>query len=97
MQRGRYAPKVYVADLALTQEHASVIARGGISKDKKFVWPCVALAQGDQARAEIRTRLHDAQSCAVEVIMKDISTVRHNPRRLSDWARIAMEEPDRSA
>jgi hypothetical protein len=27
----------------------------------------------------------------VEIIMKDISTVRYKPERLWDWARIAME------
>jgi len=27
----------------------------------------------------------------VEIIMKDISTVRHDPQRLWDWARIASE------
>ena len=27
----------------------------------------------------------------VEVIMKDISTLRYKPQRLWDWARIAME------
>jgi hypothetical protein len=29
--------------------------------------------------------------CHVELIMKDISTVRGHPERLWDWARIAME------
>jgi hypothetical protein len=29
--------------------------------------------------------------CPLEIILKDISTVRYDPRRLFDWARIAME------
>jgi hypothetical protein len=27
----------------------------------------------------------------VEIIMKDVSTVRYRPRNLWDWARVAME------
>jgi hypothetical protein len=30
--------------------------------------------------------------CHVEFIMKDISTVRYEPQRLWEWARIATEE-----
>ena len=29
--------------------------------------------------------------CSVEFILKDISTVRYQPERLSEWARVAME------
>ena len=29
--------------------------------------------------------------CHVELIMKDISTVRYQPQRLWEWAEIAME------
>ncbi|MCM8816071.1 MAG: hypothetical protein NC913_00945 [Candidatus Omnitrophica bacterium] len=29
--------------------------------------------------------------CIVEVIMKDISTIRYKPQRLKDWTKIAME------
>ena len=35
--------------------------------------------------------LDRAQGCHVEVILKDISTVRYRPQNLWDWARIAME------
>lgn len=51
----------------------------------------------DQARAELRAVLERTRGCTVEVILKDISTVRHRPERLWDWARIAMEEVDRRA
>jgi hypothetical protein len=29
--------------------------------------------------------------CPLEIILKDISTVRYDPQRLSEWAGIAME------
>ncbi len=43
------------------------------------------------ARAALSSVLDKAQDCHVEVIMKDISTVRYRPQLLWDWARIAME------
>lgn len=33
----------------------------------------------------------DKHGCPLEFILKDISTVRHEPERLSEWARIAMQ------
>jgi hypothetical protein len=32
-----------------------------------------------------------AHGCPLELILKDISTVRYEPQRLFDWARVAME------
>lgn len=32
-----------------------------------------------------------AYGCPLEIILKDISTVRYDPQRLFDWARVAME------
>jgi hypothetical protein len=47
----------------------------------------------ERARAEIRRVLDIAGGQAhMEFIMKDISTVRHDPKRLWEWASIAMEE-----
>jgi hypothetical protein len=47
----------------------------------------------DQARRQIREFLDLSRGkCHIELIMKDISTVRYQPQRLWDWARIAMEE-----
>jgi hypothetical protein len=44
------------------------------------------------AREEMRDFLERARGrCHVELIMKDISTVRYQPQRLWEWARIAME------
>lgn len=48
-----------------------------------------------QARADIRQFLDAAGgTCHIELIMKDISTVRYEPQRLWDWAKIAMEEAE---
>lgn len=41
------------------------------------------------AEADLRRALAAARGCAVEVVMKDISTVRHEPRRLWEWAAMA--------
>ncbi|MDI9584462.1 MAG: hypothetical protein QM473_09605 [Acidobacteriota bacterium] len=43
------------------------------------------------ARRELRGELEQLQGCAVEIVLKDISTVMREPRRLWDWARIARE------
>jgi hypothetical protein len=43
------------------------------------------------ARQQLRTSLERARGCRVEVIMKDISTVRYQPQRLWEWAAMAME------
>jgi len=50
----------------------------------------------DQARQQIREFLDLAGGkCHIELIMKDISTVRYEPQRLWEWAEIAMEEAQR--
>lgn len=46
----------------------------------------------ERARHEIRDFLEQARGCHVELIMKDISTVRRQPQRLWEWAQIASEE-----
>ncbi len=45
----------------------------------------------EAARRELRDALDRTRGCVVEVILKDISTVRHDPKRLSDWAAVASE------
>ena len=47
----------------------------------------------DKARHELETVLTKAKAhgCVVEVIMKDISTVRYEPYRLWEWAAMAAE------
>jgi len=46
----------------------------------------------EAAREDLRTLLESTRGCAVEIIMKDISTVRYQPQRLWEWAAIAREE-----
>ncbi len=47
----------------------------------------------DQVRTDlVATRtVCDKYDCPLEFILKDISTVRYEPKRLSEWARIAMQ------
>jgi len=45
----------------------------------------------EQARQDLCAFLAAARGCHVELIMKDISTVRYQPHRLWEWARIAGE------
>jgi hypothetical protein len=47
--------------------------------------------QPDRARNDLRHFLEQAEGCHVELIMKDISTVRYHPQRLWQWAEIAMQ------
>jgi hypothetical protein len=47
----------------------------------------------DKARHALETVLDKAKAhgCVVEVIMKDMSTVRYEPQRLWEWTRMATE------
>ncbi|MCE5279182.1 MAG: hypothetical protein ABFD92_08820 [Planctomycetaceae bacterium] len=45
----------------------------------------------DQARRELIDVLDRIKGCRVEVILKDVSTVRRQPQRLWEWAKIAAE------
>ena len=48
--------------------------------------------QPEKARADIESFLEKADGkCHIEIIMKDISTVRYEPRRLWQWSQIAMD------
>lgn len=52
----------------------------------------------EKARAELERVLDKTCGlCHVEIIMKDISTVRYKPERLWDWARIAAEVAEQYA
>jgi phosphoribosylanthranilate isomerase len=44
----------------------------------------------EQARANLRTVLEGTQGHPLELIQKDISTVRYQPQRLWEWEKIAM-------
>jgi hypothetical protein len=45
----------------------------------------------EAVRRELRNKLEAARGCNVEIILKDISTVRHEPQRLWTWVRVANE------
>ena len=47
--------------------------------------------QPHRARQEMAEFMEVARGCHVELIMKDISTVRYQPQRLWEWAAIASE------
>jgi len=49
----------------------------------------------DAARRQLRDALEITRGCNVEIILKDISTVRYEPQRLWEWAQIAREEAER--
>jgi hypothetical protein len=58
--------------------------------------PSPAIFAEDRWRPELARRalcdvLDRARGCRIEIIMKDISTVRYEPRRLWEWARMAKE------
>ena len=74
---------------------ASIVAKVG----RDYVMsrkPSPAILAEDQwhpqrAKQELCDFLDAARGCHVEVIMKDISTVHNEPRRLWEWARLAAE------
>ena len=45
----------------------------------------------EHARQQLVEFLDAAKGCHVELVMKDISTVRYEPQRLWEWSQIAME------
>jgi len=44
-----------------------------------------------QARRELEAALAASRGCVVEVILKDVSTVRYEPQRVWEWAAMARE------
>jgi hypothetical protein len=64
--------------------------------------PSPAIFAGDvwnpkQARADLVERLEKCRGCAIEVIMKDVSTVRGEPQRVWEWSQIAKEVTEQFA
>lgn len=51
----------------------------------------------ERARQELAEALDRTRGCIVEVIMKDVSTVRYHPERLWQWAEMAAEVTARYA
>ncbi len=72
---------------------AEAVGRGLVYSAKPN--PAVLAAdtwQPEHARRDIRDILQKTRGLHVEIVMKDISTVRGEPHRLDEWARIVMEE-----
>ena len=75
-------------------------ARGASEIGRDFVYSCKpnpAFLAGDRFSPEqIQTdlmetrRICEENGCPLEIILKDITTVRYEPERLFEWARIAM-------
>jgi len=42
-------------------------------------------------RKDLKSKLSQSGGCSMEIVLKDISTIRYEPNRLRDWARIAAE------
>jgi hypothetical protein len=52
--------------------------------------------QPAKARQHLCAFLNRARGCHIEIVMKDISTVRYKPQRLWEWEKIAMEVAEAS-
>lgn len=76
------------------------IDRGAAEIGDDYVYshkPNPALLAGEKfdaaaVRKEIRTTIEKTKGLNVEIIMKDVHTLRNEPERLFRWAAIAMEE-----
>jgi len=68
-----------------------------------FAWkpnPAVLAApvwDPEVVRKDMEKKLKKAENCVMEIHMKDISTVRYQPQRLWEWAKIASEVTDKYA
>jgi hypothetical protein len=51
----------------------------------------------EQARKDLRELLDATRGCHVEITMKDVHTLRNDPRRIDEWAELAMDEVERFA
>ena len=66
-----------------------------------FSWkpnPAVLAAEQwnpQHARKVIRDAMEKTRGCAFEMVMKDVHTCRNDPRRLSEWVKIAKEEAEK--
>lgn len=79
------------------------IAEAAANIGTEFVYsmkPNPAIMAGDnwnpsKARKDLAEALEKTRNCAVEIVMKDLSTVRHEPERLWEWTQIAVEEAEK--
>lgn len=50
----------------------------------------------DAVRTDLRTTLELTRGCHLEMILKDVTTIRNEPRRVIRWVEIAREEIERA-
>ena len=75
------------------------VAAGAQQLEDRYIFsykpnPAVVAAetwQPDRVRRDLRAFCERTRGCIVEIIMKDIHTCRHQPRRMGEWTRIALE------
>ncbi len=97
MAEVRLIPKVRKVSMSpwVNQERGAAEIGGDFVYSRK---PSPAMVATDRFRPEqiradlLATRtVCDKYGCPLEYILKDISTVRYEPQRLTEWARIAMQ------
>jgi hypothetical protein len=49
----------------------------------------------DSLRSNLRKELETLRGCRLEIILKDVTTIRNDPRRVTRWVEIVREEIDR--
>jgi hypothetical protein len=83
--------KISISPFADVQESAEAAGRDYVLSYK----PNPAILAGeswdpDLARRRLADDLKAARGCCIEIIMKDITTIRGEPRRLWEWCAVAM-------
>jgi len=97
MAEVRMIPNVRKVSMsAWSDQERGAAAIGGDYVFSRKPSPAMVAAErfsAEQVRADlVATReICERYGCPLELILKDISTVRYEPRRLTEWARIAME------
>ena len=61
-----------------------------MSRKPNPAWLAEDVWRPDMAEADLRAFLDKARGLPVEIILKDISTVRYQPQRLWEWEKMAM-------
>ena len=97
MKEVRMIPKVRKVSMSpwTNQERGAAEIDGNYVFSRKPTPALVATTRfdSDAVREDLATtmRICEKYGCAVEFILKDISTVRREPERLTEWSRLAME------
>jgi hypothetical protein len=75
------------------------VARGAEALQDKFIFsykpnPAVVAGEGfdaERVRKDLREKLELTRGCVIELILKDVRSCRHQPQRIIEWTKIAME------